>query len=94
MSLKVIIDKQQAEKVDVRRGNKNGRDWEMRSQHGWVFKPGQQFPIEINFTLHDSIERYPSGEYTLDVDSLIDQGNFKSLVLNTRELILKPAKVS
>lgn len=90
--LKVEIDQQQSQSVEVRSGNKNGRNWEMKSQPIWLYKPGQKHPIEINFVLPEGVNGYPAGLYSLDVETAIDQGNFKSLMLDTRKLTLQPTK--
>lgn len=86
--LKVEIDAQQVQSVQTRRGNKNGRDWAMTSQPVWLFKPNQKFPMEIVLTLPDGVSHYDVGLYQLDVESALDQGNFKSLVIDSRALLL------
>lgn len=94
--LKVEIDNNQAkpENIEARSGTKNGRDWSMRSQSIWVYKPDQKFPVQINFVLPSDVDLYPAGLYTLDLDSAFDQGNFKSIMLDTRSLVLVPSKTS
>ncbi len=90
MSLKIEIDDKQVGSVDTRTGNKNGRDWSITIQSIWMYQPGSKFPVEISFVLPEDVNNYPAGEYTLDLDMAVEQGNFKSLVLNTRLLRLIP----
>lgn len=90
MALRVEIDEKQAIDIDERSGNKNGRDWSIRTQSIWMYQPGAKFPIQINFMLPEGVNSYPSGAYTLNLDLAVDQGNFKSLILDTRRLQLVP----
>jgi hypothetical protein len=91
MALKVEVDTNQAINIDERSGNKNGRDWKIRTQSIWVYQPNIKFPIQINFLLQEDIPAYPAGEYYLDLDFAVEQGNFQSLNVNTRKLQLVPA---
>ncbi len=91
MALKVEIDENQAKDINERSGTKNGRDWKIRTQNIWVYQPGSKFPIQINFTLQEETPSYSAGDYYLDLDFAIEQGNFQALTLNTRKLALIPA---
>ncbi len=91
MALKVEIDENQPKEINERSGNKNGRDWNIRTQGIWLYQPNSKFPIQIDFMLQEEIRAYSSGEYYLDLDTAVEQGSFKSIFLNTRKLQLVPA---
>jgi hypothetical protein len=90
--LRVEIDAHQAASVEIRKGEKNGRAWEMRSQPIWVFQDGAKYPIEINFNLPDGVTHYPAGDYELNVELAIVQGNFNRIHLDDRRLVLTPVE--
>lgn len=62
-------------KVTSRSGNKNGRDWSMRTQEAWahtVSRNGQPnaYPEKISITLEENQNAYEVGNYQLMPASL------------------------
>lgn len=78
--LKVSIEPAQAlpSAIDTRSGNTNGRDWSIRSQHVWIFKPASLYPELYAITLPDDVPFYPAGDYLLDLDSMLMPNAYKS----------------
>lgn len=75
-----------------RSGNKNGRDWSMRTQEAWAHTVERNgtpaaYPEKISITLNDGQEPYQVGNYQLEAQSLY-VGDYGSLRLGTP--ILKP----
>jgi len=93
--LKVIIDDQSVNNLNVREGEKNGRKWRMANQKAWIYKPGALFPELFEITLPDGAFAYPAGEYQLDLEALLTQGSYKSLSLDMRGgVVLLPVQVA
>lgn len=90
--LKVSIEPAQAEisAIDTRTGNTNGRDWTMRNQHCWIFKPASLYPELYLITLPDNVPFYPAGDYLLDLDSMLVPNPYKGLSLSRGGIFLKP----
>jgi hypothetical protein len=88
MSMKVIIENSTA---NERSGNKNGRNWTMRTQEARLQSPMLAGRIEL--TLRDNQAPYVAGEYDLDLEKSLEIGNFGTLMMG-RFLHLTPAKSS
>jgi hypothetical protein len=86
MSMKVIIENST---VNERSGNKNGRNWTMRTQDGRLQSPYLAGRIEL--TLNDNQPAYQPGEYELDLEKSLEIGSFGSLRVG-RQLHLTPVK--
>ncbi len=80
--LKVIIEPAQSKPSDRSGVSASGRPWRIRSQECWIYKPDSSFPVLFAINLPDEIPSYPAGEYQLDVESLIQPNEFKSLTLS------------
>lgn len=91
--LKVSIEPSQAlpSAIDTRTGNTNGRDWTMRNQHCWIFKPASLYPELYVITLPEDVPFYPAGDYLLDFESMITPNAYKSISLSRGGIVLKPA---
>lgn len=91
--LLIEVDQHQASSVELRKGEKNGRPWEIRSQPVWVFVDGAKYPIEINLNLPDGVANYSVGKYEMNLDCAVTQGNFNRLNIDERKIKLLPVKV-
>lgn len=94
--LKVQIEPSQAllSAVDTRKGTTNGYDWVIRTQHVWIFQPASKFPELYVINLPDDVPFYSSGDYLLDVESMIVPNNYKSLSLARRGVVLIPVQAN
>ncbi|GAB6140868.1 hypothetical protein JCM14076_15970 [Methylosoma difficile] len=88
MTLQVIIDHDQVKNVRIREGQKNGRNWRVVSQNVWIKKPNQHFPEQYSIDIPSGADPYPAGNYTIDIESMVTPGQFKSLSLDTRGGVL------
>lgn len=84
--------------VETRSGNRNGRDWTMRTQTAWAHTHSRNgnlnaYPERITINLEDGQAPYPIGNYQIAPSSLY-VGDFGRLSLG--RLVLSPiqAKVS
>lgn len=80
--------------VSTRSGNKNGRDWSMRSQEAWAHTVNRAgnlnpYPEKLSITLEDDQAPYAPGIYQLMPASLY-VGDFGSLRLGRP--VLAPIK--
>lgn len=87
--------------VETRSGNRNGRDWTIRSQTAWAFTVGldgkpNPYPERVSITLEDGSQGYAPGVYTLSPQSLY-VGDFGRLTLGRPVLVpvqQKPAQAA
>lgn len=84
--------------VETRSGNRNGRDWTMRSQTAWAHTHSRNgnlnaYPERITITLEDGQAPYPVGNYQIAPASLY-VGDFGRLSLGRLVLLPIQAKVS
>jgi hypothetical protein len=86
MSMKVIIENST---VNERSGNKNGRNWTMRTQEARLQSPLLAGRIEL--TLRDGQQPYSPGEYDLDLEKSLEIGLYGTLMMG-RFLHLTPVK--
>jgi len=93
----------ESESIDIKEGNKNGNDWEIRSQQAYIFlfdsdgKP-KAYPTEITVQLRKNRksgnwqEPYKIGEYNLPLNSIY-VGRFGVLSISTNNIEpIAPAK--
>lgn len=83
--MKVVIE---SEHVNERSGNKNGRNWSMRTQDARLM--GEYVAGRIELTLGDNQPAYAVGTYELDLERSIEIGNYGTPMLS-RRLHLVPA---
>lgn len=75
--------------INTRRGNKNGNDWEINTQEGWILmkQPNGQaspFPEKVVFVLNKEngqVISYEVGMYEYDAEASLFIGDFNGLRL-------------
>lgn len=75
--------------VDERKGDKDGRQWVSREQHGYIYLGGD-YPELFVFRLEDGQPPYAAGLYEL-VESSIAVGEYKRLKFS-RSFALRPVQ--
>lgn len=75
---KVKVTRKQLEEIRVRKVGAN-KDREIVNQKIYLYKRGEEFPVEMEITLPEGVRFYQDGFYILEVDSQIEPNNFKSL---------------
>lgn len=78
-----------SEPINVRTGNKDGKQWTRREQSAYAHI-GHAFPARFLISLGETGQPYPPGEYTLDPKSL-QVGQYGDLQFG-RTLHLVPEK--
>lgn len=84
--IKIEIKPSQTE-VTERSGEKDGRKWVSREQHGYIYLGGD-YPELFVFRLEDGQPPYEAGLYEL-VEKSIEVGEYKRLRFS-RSLVLRP----
>ncbi|ECT5253050.1 DNA-binding protein [Salmonella enterica subsp. enterica serovar Panama] len=84
--IKIEIKPSQVD-VTERSGEKNGKKWSSREQHGYIYNGGD-YPALFLFRLQDGQPPYAAGFYEL-VESSIEVGEFKRLTFS-RSFALRP----
>ncbi|EBU7353383.1 DNA-binding protein [Salmonella enterica subsp. enterica serovar Poona] len=74
---------------DERSGEKDGKKWSSREQHGYIYLGGD-YPELFVFRLQDGQPPYAAGLYEL-VESSIEVGQYKRLVFS-RSFALRPVQ--
>ncbi|EBR8158733.1 DNA-binding protein [Salmonella enterica subsp. enterica serovar Newport] len=88
--IKIEIKPSQTE-VTERPGEKDGRKWVTREQHGYIYLGGD-YPELFVFRLQDGQQPYEAGFYEL-VESSIEVGQYKRLTFS-RSFALRPLQNS
>ncbi|EAU3170877.1 DNA-binding protein [Salmonella enterica subsp. enterica] len=73
--------------VDERSGEKDGKKWSSREQHGYIYLGGD-YPELFAFRLQDGQPPYEAGIYEL-VESSLAVGQYKRLIFS-RSFALRP----
>lgn len=76
--------------VYERSGQKNGRDWQIRTQEAYIHKQGQPYPEKVTLTLQEGQLPYQVGVYTLDLNQCFKVGDYGRIALDDRNFVLKP----
>ena len=72
--------------VRSRSGNKNGKDWTIHEQEGWITRkqPNGElspYPEKVVFLIDSPEKHYEFGEFDLDVEASVYIGDFSALRL-------------
>ena len=74
----------------VRSGKtKDGRDYEITEQQGWLFIPGLKYPLQVMVTSPSLSESHPIGKYKVDLAQSIKVNRFQQIEF-ARNLVLTP----
>ena len=76
--------------VQVRKGNTNGRDWEIFEQSAYLHTDGKKYPEEMKVQVQGQNAAYPVGMYELSTDSSNFYISRYGQLTLTRELKLDP----
>ncbi|EFR8403333.1 DNA-binding protein [Salmonella enterica] len=75
--------------VDERSGEKDGKKWSSREQHGYIYLGGD-YPELFAFRLQDGQPPYEAGIYEL-VEPFLAVGQYKRLTFS-RSFVLRPVQ--
>lgn len=76
--------------VDTKSGTKNGKDWVVREQHGFVELNGERRRITV--PLQRGANAFQPGDYSVNVLAHLRVGRFGNLELDDRLALLTAAE--